>query len=141
MFFSLPTSLFGCLALEVTELASPRAEKDLGLKSVTGPGPTGETGSLTSAPYPLLCVPSRRRALGLEGPESEGSLSRGCSGILKRCSVRKTPQVSAEKKKMTWYSDPSASPRTEWPQSIAPTRYPNAPPRPGGNSSSKYFFY
>lgn len=44
------TSLFGCLALDVTELASPRAEKDLGLRSETGAGTAGATGSLASAP-------------------------------------------------------------------------------------------
>lgn len=39
------TFLFGCLALDVTELASPRAEKDLGLMSgMEAPG------SLDSAP-------------------------------------------------------------------------------------------
>lgn len=92
------TSLFGCLALEVTEFASPRAEKDLGLMSVMGAGSTGTTGSLASAPYPLLWALRRRRALGGEATEADRSLQRGCSGMLKRCTVRKMPQVSAEKK-------------------------------------------
>lgn len=92
------TSLFGCLALEVTEFASPRAEKDLGLMSVMGAGSTGTMGSLASAPYPLLWALRRRSALGGDTTEAERSLQRGCSGMLKRCTVRKTPQVSAEKK-------------------------------------------
>lgn len=83
------TSMLGCWELDVTELASLRAENERGRSS----------GSLVTEPYvePFITDGCSKGASGTEG--SVGCcFPRGFSGMLKRCTVRKKPQVSAEKK-------------------------------------------
>lgn len=83
------TSLLGCLELDVTELASLKAENERGRNS----------GSLVVEPYvePFITDGCSKGAVGTK--VSVGCcFSRGFSGMLRRCTVRKKTQVSAEKK-------------------------------------------